>query len=318
MRLSIREWIHVAVLEGHTSRSGDGSMEYHFELTDNVPPTPHDSPLLGGNTPGSAEGRLELIKELMETCTSLTKRVLALEEAKTAQDRRRLFKGRVETSTDTSLGEDASKQGRISDKTKPMFKDSDFDVLDAEQITTTRPLHVSTTDQVSTARLEVNSDNDEGRKAKEKGVAFKDVKDSARPIRSITTLQPLLKIDPKDKGKSVLVEEEPNKSWTELKKKDKDKKKLLMLLQRKYRARIDVDALFAAKLQQEEREYEVKYEPLSRRFPIMNWEYKLLGNVDAKDMYVYKLTIADGSSSYHGDMQAFLKRLNRQDLNDLY
>ncbi|GJT09772.1 hypothetical protein Tco_0856814 [Tanacetum coccineum] len=63
---------------------------------------------------------------------------------------------------------------------------------------------------------------------------------------------------------------------------------------------------------------EVNYEPLSRRFPIVNWEYKLLGNVDAKDMYVYKLTKADGSSSYHGDMQAFLRRLDRQDLNDLY
>ncbi|GKE29714.1 hypothetical protein Tco_1445098, partial [Tanacetum coccineum] len=41
------------------------------------------------------------------------------------------------------------------------------------------------------------------------------------------------------------------------------------------------------------------------------------GNVDAKDMYVFKLTRADGSSSYHGDMQAFL-RLDRQDLNDIY
>ncbi|GKA92001.1 hypothetical protein Tco_0813926, partial [Tanacetum coccineum] len=54
------------------------------------------------------------------------------------------------------------------------------------------------------------------------------------------------------------------------------------------------------------------------RFPIVNWEYKLLGNMDAKDMYVYKLTRADESSSYHGDMQAFLRRLDRQDLNDLY
>ncbi|GKC03103.1 hypothetical protein Tco_0994713 [Tanacetum coccineum] len=63
---------------------------------------------------------------------------------------------------------------------------------------------------------------------------------------------------------------------------------------------------------------EVNYEPLSRRFPIVNWEYKLLGNVDAKDMYVYKLTRADGSSSYHGEMQAFLRRLDRQELNDLY
>ncbi|GJT64104.1 hypothetical protein Tco_1015584 [Tanacetum coccineum] len=38
----------------------------------------------------------------------------------------------------------------------------------------------------------------------------------------------------------------------------------------------------------------------------------------AKDMDVYKLTIADGSSSYHRDTQAFLRRLDRQDLNDLY
>ncbi|GJS96669.1 hypothetical protein Tco_0803637 [Tanacetum coccineum] len=63
---------------------------------------------------------------------------------------------------------------------------------------------------------------------------------------------------------------------------------------------------------------EVNYEPLSRRFPIVNWEYKLLGNVDAKDMHVYKLTRADGSSSYHEDMPAFLRRLDRQYLNDLY
>ncbi|GJX66293.1 hypothetical protein Tco_0300636, partial [Tanacetum coccineum] len=72
------------LLEGHTSGSGEGRMEQTFELTDNVPPTPHDSPLSGGNTPRSDEYRMELIQELMETCTSLTKRVLALEEAKTA------------------------------------------------------------------------------------------------------------------------------------------------------------------------------------------------------------------------------------------
>ncbi|GJY92416.1 hypothetical protein Tco_0508198 [Tanacetum coccineum] len=40
--------------------------------------------------------------------------------------------------------------------------------------------------------------------------------------------------------------------------------------------------------------------------------------MEAKDMYVYKLTRADGSSSYHGDTQAFLRRFDRQDLNDLY
>ncbi|GKC18160.1 hypothetical protein Tco_1014942 [Tanacetum coccineum] len=63
---------------------------------------------------------------------------------------------------------------------------------------------------------------------------------------------------------------------------------------------------------------EVNYEPLSRKFPIVNWEYQLLGKMEEKDRYVYKLTRADGSSSYHGDIQAFFRRLDRQDLNDLY
>ncbi|GKG23864.1 hypothetical protein Tco_0391900, partial [Tanacetum coccineum] len=126
-------------------RSEEDSMEPDNDLMVNVPPTPHDSPLSKGNTPGSDEGRMELIQELMETCTSLTRRVLALEEAKTAQDKvitrlklrvmrlekkrkartqqlmkRRLFKGRVETSTDKSLGEDASKHGRYDDKTEEL------------------------------------------------------------------------------------------------------------------------------------------------------------------------------------------------------
>ncbi|GJZ88907.1 hypothetical protein Tco_0660689 [Tanacetum coccineum] len=41
--------------EGHTSRSGEGRMAHTFELMDIVPPIPHDSPLLGGYTPGSDE-----------------------------------------------------------------------------------------------------------------------------------------------------------------------------------------------------------------------------------------------------------------------
>ncbi|GJY13979.1 hypothetical protein Tco_0383288 [Tanacetum coccineum] len=48
-------------------------------------------------------------------------------------------------------------------------------------------------------------------KAKEKGVAFKDVEDSSRPARSVLTLKPLPSIDPKDKGNGILVEEEPIK-----------------------------------------------------------------------------------------------------------
>ncbi|GKG36104.1 hypothetical protein Tco_0443782, partial [Tanacetum coccineum] len=39
------------LLEGHTFGSRKGRMEHQFELTANVPITPHDSPLPGGYTP---------------------------------------------------------------------------------------------------------------------------------------------------------------------------------------------------------------------------------------------------------------------------
>nr|GEW57314.1 hypothetical protein [Tanacetum cinerariifolium] len=48
-------------------------------------------------------------------------------------------------------------------------------------------------------------------KAKEKGVAFKEVKESDRLARSVLTLKTLLTIDFKDKGKAILEELEPKK-----------------------------------------------------------------------------------------------------------
>nr|GEX77037.1 hypothetical protein [Tanacetum cinerariifolium] len=64
--------------EGHTSRNGEGRMDHPFKLTDIIPPTPHDSPLIGGYTPRSDEGRLQL-EELIDICTTLSKRVTTLE-----------------------------------------------------------------------------------------------------------------------------------------------------------------------------------------------------------------------------------------------
>nr|GEX57433.1 putative ribonuclease H-like domain-containing protein [Tanacetum cinerariifolium] len=69
----------------NTSGSGEDSMEHQDDLTDFVPPTPHDSPLSGGHTLGSDEGRPN-INELMNICSKLSNRVLALEQFKTAQD----------------------------------------------------------------------------------------------------------------------------------------------------------------------------------------------------------------------------------------
>ncbi|GJX88548.1 hypothetical protein Tco_0340562 [Tanacetum coccineum] len=242
---------------------GEGCMEYHFELIDNVPPIPHDSPLSGGNTPGSDKGRMELIKELMETCTSLTKRVLALEEAKTAQDRvisilklrvkrlekkrkartpqpmkRRLFKGRFETSTNTSLDENTSKQGRISDKTKPMFKDSDFDVGTARpEVSAATPSTPHTTtavfdDEDVTMVMAQTLIKMKEVKAKEKGVEFRNVEEATRPLAELDRAQ--IERQRQEEATNAALTEE----FDEI------------------QARIDADALFAAKLQLEERERE--------------------------------------------------------------
>ncbi|GKC70188.1 hypothetical protein Tco_1116071 [Tanacetum coccineum] len=51
---------------------------------------------------------------------------------------------------------------------------------------------------------------------------------------------------------------------------------------------------------------------------IVSWEYILLGMTEAKDSEVCKITRKDGSSSFHGDFQALLRRLDRQDLRQLY
>ncbi|GJZ92633.1 hypothetical protein Tco_0664698 [Tanacetum coccineum] len=140
---------------------------------------------------------------------NLKKRVKKLErkrKSSISHPRRRKYR-QVETSSDDGLDEeDASKQGRRSDAIKLMFIDKDFEELDDHMENIKEETVNAATTGVST-------------KAKEKGVAIIDVEDSSstvRPVRSITTLQPLPTIDPKDKGKGVLAEKEPVK----IKKKD--------------------------------------------------------------------------------------------------
>ncbi|GJS47488.1 putative ribonuclease H-like domain-containing protein, partial [Tanacetum coccineum] len=128
-------------------------------------------------------------------------------------------------------------------------------------------------------------------KAKQKGVEIKDAEDSDRPrptsTRSVLTLKPLPKIDPKDKGKKVLEEEAESEAESEgvneaerkfaqlandeeIARKvqeewetEEEKKKLAeeeatkAALIRDYddiQARIKADSILAARLQEEERE----------------------------------------------------------------
>ncbi|GKD31057.1 hypothetical protein Tco_1241835, partial [Tanacetum coccineum] len=102
-------------------------------------------------------------------------------------------------------------------------------------------------------------------KAKEKGVSIKDVEDSPRPIRSITTLQPLPTINPKDKGKGVLVKEEPEKP-EKVKRRDQGKTKARRATNAtlaeefdEIQARMDADHEPAVRLTHEEQEkYTIK------------------------------------------------------------
>ncbi|GJS83515.1 retrovirus-related pol polyprotein from transposon TNT 1-94 [Tanacetum coccineum] len=212
---------------------GSPRMEHIFELMDIVPPTHHDSPLLGGYTPGSDEGRLKL-EELMFMYTKLSKHVLDLEKEKDAQAVEILkLKKRVKKL-------ERQRKSSISHPRRRIY-------------------------------MQVESSNDD-----------------------------LDEEDATNEGGQVTMTTA--------------------------NARIDADYELAARMTQEEQEKyiikerasKVNYEPLSKKIPIMNWEYQLLGKMEEKDMYIYKLTRADGSSSYHGDTQAFLRRLDKQDLNDLY
>ncbi|GJT86264.1 hypothetical protein Tco_1067981 [Tanacetum coccineum] len=105
-------------------------------------------------------------------------------------------------------------------------------------------------------------------KAKQKGLEIKDAKDLDRPratsIRSVLTLKPLPKINPKDKGKKVLEEEaesdaeykDDGGSREEIKSKAEEEATKAALIQDfdDIHARIEADRLLAARLQEEERE----------------------------------------------------------------
>ncbi|GKB21824.1 hypothetical protein Tco_0855747 [Tanacetum coccineum] len=121
--------------------------------------------------------------------------------------------------------EEAMNERRQSNETEELNLDVHTKVIAEDKgsgekggsiVSTVRPEVHTANAPVSTAGVTISTVDPEVSamkegKSKEKGVAFKDVEDSSRPMRSITTLKPLPSINPKDKGKGILVEEEPVK-----------------------------------------------------------------------------------------------------------
>ncbi|GKB39223.1 hypothetical protein Tco_0884165 [Tanacetum coccineum] len=194
----------------NTSRRGEDSMEYHDDLTDFVPPTPHDSPLSGGKHTGSDEVD-GTIRKLMKTCTSLKKMILSLKEEKTAQDKGRNDDKIEELNLTNGAGTEVIMEDKGSGE-----KDSST----SDQVSTSRPKvsaasvpgnvsaatpstpPTTTTifgDEYLTIAQKLMKMRSEKAKEKEKGVVLIDEKEPPRLNRSTTTLQPLPTIDPKDK-----------------------------------------------------------------------------------------------------------------------
>nr|GEV58502.1 putative ribonuclease H-like domain-containing protein [Tanacetum cinerariifolium] len=245
---------------------------------------------------------------------SLKKRITKLEQKQSSR-----FSGfhpfRVGASKRNSLGRrKVSKQGRKNLKSQQMFQDNvldedadtqmiiedkdngekggsiaeiisiaRLDISDARpEVSTAEPKTLLTTttlfddEDVTVADTLVKMKN---RKAKEKGIAFKDADDSARLIRSITTLQPLPTIDPKDKGKGILQESEPVKKT---KKNDQDQ--------------IERDAEVALKIQahlNEEARIERERQEEASKAALAEMYDEVQAQIDADHELAVKLTLEE-------------------------
>ncbi|GJY15579.1 hypothetical protein Tco_0386001 [Tanacetum coccineum] len=107
--------------------------------------------------------------------------------------------------------------------------------------------------------LIIMSQNKEKLKEKEKGVEIRNVEETERPrptsTRSILTLRPLPKIDPKDKGKKRIEEEDGSDTESEgITKAEKKFKQLANDEEVARKVRLNADKIHAEKLQEEERE----------------------------------------------------------------
>nr|GFA03346.1 hypothetical protein [Tanacetum cinerariifolium] len=194
------------------------SMKHQDDLIDFVPPTPNDLPLLRGQTPRNDEARPN-ITEVMAIHTQLSNRVLALEQSKTAQDLvikklqkkvNRLEKKQRARTLGMNLfkiGDTVNAAGTVNTSTTRVSTTSASVTTIGVSISTAEPRTPPTTlttifkdEDLTIAQTLVKM---RSKKAKEKGVVFEDVEESARSTKILPT------IDSKDKGKGIM--QEPKK-----------------------------------------------------------------------------------------------------------
>nr|GEW39616.1 ribonuclease H-like domain-containing protein [Tanacetum cinerariifolium] len=250
-------------------------------------PTPlYDSPLPGGNTLGSEEGRMT-INELTVLCTSLSNKVESLKsnlkqnkltygaaytklimkvkklenKVKSRKARRRVKLIVLEDEDDF---EDPSKQGK---KIAQIDKDEGITLV---QTVTTAGAEISTAspedktaktsddlDDITLAETLIEIRRSATKPQKVKGVDFRDMEETPRLVRSTTTLQPLPYINLKDK--------EVDKAQKERQKQEEATIAVLTEEFDEIQARMDVDHDLATRLTYEEQEYQQQVESSKKR-----------------------------------------------------
>nr|GEV72214.1 hypothetical protein [Tanacetum cinerariifolium] len=175
----------------------------------------------------------------------------------------------------------------------------------------------STAETVSTTRTNISATRPENQKAKEKGVTFEDTDDSARPIRSITTLQPLPTIDPKDKGSK---EDEKRTRSRKKRAAGSSSKQKSPKKQKVNDQESDDSDKELRKCLKMAPDYDkpINYETLDVKSPIVDYESQVLGTMVAGNVHVYKLTRLDKSYKHFSTFSRILEVLYRQDVLDLH
>ncbi|GJX86898.1 hypothetical protein Tco_0337672 [Tanacetum coccineum] len=130
---------------------------------------------------------------------------------------------------------------------------------DSTKVSIDRQGEVFGDDETIAQVLIIMSQNKEKLKEKEKGVEIRNVEETERPrptsTRSILTLRPLPKIDPKDKGKKRIKEEDESDTKSEgITEAEKKFKQLANDEEVARKERINADKILAEELQKEERE----------------------------------------------------------------
>ncbi|GKB18732.1 hypothetical protein Tco_0852655 [Tanacetum coccineum] len=218
---------------------------------------PNEPPLPEGHTSRSKEGRMAYTFELMDIIP------------RTPHDSPLLG---VESSDDDLDEEDASKQGRKSDKTKQMFKDSDFDVLDDDMENVEEILlgylqcwpvdyngYLEGLRMVNKADTLIAIRQTRTRPSYLPRPTSVVITDTEQGQRRLTTPPPSQPSDTRDKGKDaelaqLLHQEELAQVERRQRERAAQEEASIAVLYEEYdtiQASIDADALFAVRLQQE-------------------------------------------------------------------